>query len=210
MDRQTRKELNRNPRLRLTNALPAGETVLGVTSIHSGEGLNTPPRRLRPIVYRGHHNRCGPIVHFVELLDRLFHWKIGESTTGDPSKRDWYKRKKMALFGDWDSLAGTLTRSLFPRSRVTIETLMAVTERHLYVFWGEYFLPRRGEPLQPVLGWSTSRENLHWVRHRKDRSKGTYELGFTDGSWARVSFFDSRADLSAMFPYPLHYKDPVP
>ena len=87
---------------------------------------------------------------------------------------------------------------------------MAVTDRNLYVIWTESLPPRRGEPLPPVIGWSTSRENLHWVRHRKDQTNDTYELGFTDGSWARMTFLGSRVALTTMFPNPLHYKDPVP
>ena len=124
--------------------------------------------------------------------------------------REQYKSKKKALFGDWDSIAGRLAGSLVPRSRVTVEALMAVTDRNLYVLWVEAYLPRRGEPLPPVVGWHTDRQNLQWVRHRRDRSKGTYELGFTDGSWARVELDGEREEAAAMFPNPLHYKDPVP
>ncbi|MET8677855.1 hypothetical protein ABZW18_09735 [Streptomyces sp. NPDC004647] len=119
---------------------------------------------------------------------------------------DWRSRKKGKPFsGGWNSLAGQFAAALHPRSRTTgVAQLVQVTNRRLRVTYLQR--GRRSNELGAVeSGWTTDIHQVAWLRNRRDVGDDNYELGFIDGSWARVRLAAPRqTSFIRSFPDPGH------
>jgi hypothetical protein len=123
---------------------------------------------------------------------------------------EWRRKRGKPLKGGWDSLAGQLAAALWPVSRTTdVLSVLQLTDRLLritYVQWGR----RKGVGVGVVEhGWSTEAHHVAWIRRRTDVDADTYEIGFTDGSWARVGL-PSQAAVSFFEAFPGHLRQAVP
>ncbi|MET9295300.1 hypothetical protein [Streptomyces sp. NPDC003077] len=130
---------------------------------------------------------------------------------GDPALREKHLRKKKAFWGAWDSLAGGLLRGLRPRGAAEHKILLLTDRRAQLVYLGHVAVPG-GEPvLRSETGWRCAPHELVWVRDCRDRSRGHYQLGFSDGTWAPVYFPRTVRDrFAALFPQAQHWRKPLP
>lgn len=115
---------------------------------------------------------------------------------------DWYPRGKgPALRGGRNSLAGRFAAALHPRARTTgVAYAVQVTDRHLRVTYVQR--SRDGRQLGAVQpGFTADRSQVAWLRHRPDIDRRAHELGFTDGSYARIALRPPvRRHFTAVFP----------
>ncbi|MFG2191799.1 hypothetical protein [Streptomyces sp. NPDC048639] len=166
--------------------LTADERLVASQLMWPGQRMPKPSRRRRPQVLRGLRmpgdrwegakSRAWGLLAVVDLpyaiFDRLF---------------DCRPRKKgKPLSGGWNSLAGQFAAALHPRSRTTgVVQLVQVTDRRLRITYLQR--GRRSNELGAAeSGWSTDLHQVAWLRNRRDVGDDNYEIGFVDGSWARV------------------------
>jgi hypothetical protein len=175
----------KDARARAEEVLPAGERLRGSEVAVPGHRLPKPRRGRRPRVLRGLRMSGDRLAGFSRFFWRLVSLpEIGGFDWLFESRR---KRGK-PLQGGWNSLAGGLAAALWPIARTTgVLPVLQLTDDKLRVAYVQRGR-RKGAPLGAVEhGWSIEAHQVAWIRHRTDIDPDAYEVGFTDGSWARVA-----------------------
>ncbi|MEU7150741.1 hypothetical protein AB0B15_22300 [Streptomyces sp. NPDC045456] len=168
-------------RERAGEALPGDERLVQNEVAFPGHRLPKPRRWNRPRVLAG---RRLPGDRW-EGAKRVF-WLVDAIIQPIPDLFGARRKKGKPLKGGWGSLAGQLATALWPRVPTTDALpVLQLTDRHLHVTYVQRGR-RRGELGAVEAGWSTPVSQVAWIRHRTDIDADTYEIGFTDESWARV------------------------
>jgi hypothetical protein len=172
-------------RARAAEALPDGERLLGSEVTLPGHRLPKPRRGRRPRVLLGLRMPGDRLAGVSRVFWRLvplpeiggFDWLF-----------EWRRRHGKPLEGGWNSLGGHLAAALWPVSKTTgVLPVLQLTDRRLRIAYVQRARRRGARQLGVVeQGWSTEAHHVAWIRHRTDVDADTYEIGFTDGSWARV------------------------
>ncbi|MFI6008344.1 hypothetical protein ACIBAG_05885 [Streptomyces sp. NPDC051243] len=195
---------------RAARVLPAGERLVAGQQVRRGKRVPKPRRGRRPRVLRGlrmpgdrWEGAKAWFWFFLAVMDlpgALF-----------DALFDWGRKKGKPLKGGWNSLAGQFAAALHPLSKTTgVVRVVVLTDRQLRVVYVQQGR-RSGELGRAESGWAVDVRQVAWLRNRDDVSNKNYELGFADGSWARVHFPQVNMDFLDGLPAPrLRHDAPVP
>lgn len=105
------------------------------------------------------------------------------------------------LGGKRGSLANRFTAALYPRAKTTgVVCVLQLTDQRLLLAYVQR--GRRSNLYGAVeAGWEVPADQVAWLRRCLTYDRfGVYDLGFVDGSWARVSFEDQLPPFLGVLP----------
>ncbi|GAA4075156.1 hypothetical protein [Streptomyces shaanxiensis] len=177
----------REARIRARAALPAGERLTDSHVVAIGEGVPTPPNRMRRDLFseaRSTSDRwLTRAARTEQFLDRMN--PVNAAVDAFDNRR---KYKEQALFGDWGSAAGQMASALQPREECDAVSVLLLGDRGLHLVHVQ--MSPDGREVGPGIqyGWGVPRSRVAWIRKRNGARHGTHEIGFDDGSWVSVYF----------------------
>ncbi|GAA4075223.1 hypothetical protein [Streptomyces shaanxiensis] len=194
---------------RAARVLPAGERIVAGQPVWPGQRVPKPRRGRRPRVlhglrmpgdrWEGVKTRLLFLLVVTDLLGALFEALF-----------DWERKKGKPLKGGWNSLAGQFAAALHPVSKTTgVVQVLLLTDRQLRVTYVQRGR-RRDELGHAEPGWAVDIQQVAWLRNRHDVSNKNYEIGFADGSWARVYFSPVNRDFLDRLPAHFRHDAPAP
>ncbi|MEU0738326.1 hypothetical protein [Streptomyces sp. NPDC006134] len=170
-----------------SSALPAGERLVDSHVVVIGEGVPTPPGRLRADVFpdagSATDRRLDRAAKAERFLDRMNPVNAVVDAFDDRGGR-----AEQTLSGGWESAAGQLACALQPRAGSNFVSVLLLGDRGLHVVHVQK--SPNGHKAGPGThyGWGVPLRRVTWFRKRNGAKHGTHEIGFDDGSWVRVLF----------------------
>ena len=179
---------------RAAEVLEPAERLVASARVRPGRGLPYPQRWNRPRVLRGLRmpgdrrdvarrvvdfvfDGGGPSVFRFKRLRRLF-GRLFARLGGE---------RYRPLGGGRSSLAWSLVVALQPRSGITrVVCVLQLTDRRLAMTYVQRARERKRYGAVEA-GWEVPADHLAWLR-KAPKGFGVYDVGFVDGSWARVAF----------------------
>ncbi|MEU2789852.1 hypothetical protein [Streptomyces sp. NPDC007100] len=205
-----RHALVREAKARAAALLPPGETVVDGHTVEPGERVPQPPKPYRVDAF-GIRPTAGDRVlngaERVELaLDRVNPFNAALDAwdrRGEDRSAQWH--------GGWQSAAGRLAAALRPRTEKKYLSVLLLTGVGLHVVRVQ--LSPDGKKVAGAVehAYAVARQDITWLRDRKDVRHGTHEIGFADGSWVTVFLpLGGWGTLVEQFPRRLRHTDPMP
>ncbi|SDP65518.1 hypothetical protein SAMN04487981_13142 [Streptomyces sp. cf386] len=194
---------------RAAQVLPAGERLVAGQPAWPGQRVPKPRRGRRPRVLRGLRM---PGDRWEGVKARLLFLLVVTDLLGALFEAlfDWERKKGKPLKGGWNCLAGQFAVALHPISRTTgVVQVLQLTDRKLRVTYVQRGR-RRDELGHAEPGWAVDIRQVAWLRDRRDVANKNYEIGFVDGSWARVYFSPVNRDFLDRLPAHLRHDAPAP
>lgn len=167
-------------------ALPAGERLVDSHVVESGEGVPTPPNRLRPVVFPQAEAATGGWLLRADKAERVLD-RLNPVNAAVDAFHHRGRAGARALTGDWGSAAGQLTCALRPRDERDAVSVLVLGDRGLHVIHVRKSPDGRSVVPGTRYGWGVPLGRVALFRRRNDVKHGTHEIGFDDGS--RVSVF---------------------
>ncbi|WP_031481485.1 hypothetical protein [Streptomyces bicolor] len=166
-------------------ALPAGERLVDSHVVAIGEGVPTPPQRLRPDLFPEAGSTADRLLARAgragRVLDRLNPVNAAVDAIDN-------RGREQALSGDWASAAGQLACALQPREGCDALSLLLLGDRGLHVIHVQKSPDGHKAGPGSQYGWGVPLTRVAWIRKRNGAKYGTHDIGFDDGSWVRVCF----------------------
>ncbi|UNO38678.1 hypothetical protein [Streptomyces sp. MST-110588] len=200
----------REAKARAAALLPPGEVVVDGHTVEPGERVPEPPKPyrvdafgIRPTV----GDRVFNGVNRIDLvLDRLNPFNAAMDA--------WDRRnedRSAQWYGGWPSAAGRLAAALRPRTEEKYLSVLLLTGTEMHVIRVQLSHDRKKVAGAVEHAYAVARQDITWLRDRKDVRHGTHEIGFADGSWVTVFFPLGRwGTLVEAFPHRLRHTDPIP
>lgn len=167
-------------------ALPAGEQPVDSHVVESGEGVPTPPDRLRPVVFPQAESATDRWLDRADKAERVLD-RLNPVNAAVDAFDHRGRAGARALVGDWGSVAGQLTCALRPRDERDVVSVLLLGDRGLHVVHARKSPDGRSVAPGTQYGWGVPLGRVVLFRKRNDVKHGTHEIGFDDGS--RVSVF---------------------
>ncbi|MFI6008461.1 hypothetical protein ACIBAG_06480 [Streptomyces sp. NPDC051243] len=166
-------------------ALPAGERPVDSHVVAIGEGVPTPPHRLRPDPFREAGSTADRLLARAGRAERLLDRLNPVNAAVDAFDN---RGSEQALSGDWPSIAGQLACALQPREGCHALSVLLLGDRGLHLVHVQKSPDGRKAGPGSRYGWGVPLTRVAWIRRRNGKKHGTHDIGFDDGSWLRVCF----------------------
>ncbi|MCL8016827.1 hypothetical protein [Streptomyces sp. AS02] len=177
----------REARTRAKAALPARERLSDSHIVAIGEGVPTPPNRLRPDVFSEARSTSGRWLNHAARTEQFLD-RINPVNAAVDAFDNRGKRKEQSLFGEWGSAAGHMARALQPREECHALSVLLLGDRGLHLVHVQNSPDGLEVGPGSRYGWGVPRARVAWIRKRNGARHGTHEIGFDDGSWVSVYF----------------------
>ncbi|MEN2417073.1 hypothetical protein AABB02_03090 [Streptomyces rimosus] len=205
-----RHALLREAKARAAALLPPGETVVDGHTVEPGERVPQPPKPYRVDAFGLRPRTTDRLLNGAErvdlALDRINPFNAAMDAwdrRGEDRSAQWH--------GGWESAAGRLAAALRPRTEEKYLSVLLLTGGGLHVM--RVRLTSDGKKVADAAepAYAIARQDITWLRDRKDVRHGTHEIGFADGSWVTVFLpLGGWGSLVEAFAHRLRHTDPRP
>jgi hypothetical protein len=177
----------REARRQAEAALPAGERLNDSHVVVIGEGVPTPPNRLRRALFPEARSTSDVWLTRASKGEQ-FLYRLNPVNAAVDAFDNLGSSREQAMSGDWSTAAGQLAVALHPRAESLAVSVLMLSDRSLHLVHVQKSPDGRGVGPGVHYGWGVPLKRVAWLRKRNGARHGTHEIGFDDGSWVGVHF----------------------